>query len=161
MLHNLALGTAFISFVSYFSFLLPTNHLSWFIHPPVTEYYKMPKLYLMDDYDLCMDIPDNLTVYCITTVILKPNVSLALWEYIDEFSRNRKKHFRHDRLQRGVCVNKCQAMLGELDEYTLQDLYQPEFVYENEASGFSGVICLHSLHLINYLSEEYALPLLS
>lgn len=85
----------------------------------------------MDDFDLCMD-QDNMTVYCITTVIIKPNATLPLWDYIDEFSRNRKKHFRHDRLQRGVCVNKCQSMLADLDEDTLLGLYQPEFEYENE-----------------------------
>lgn len=99
---------------------------------PVTEYYKMPKLYIMDDYDLCMDQPDNVTVYCIATVIIKPNQTLPLWEYIDEFSRNRKKHFRHDRLQRGICVNKCSGLLADLDEDTLEGLYQPEFEYENE-----------------------------
>lgn len=97
----------------------------------VNEYYKMPKLYLMDDYDLCMD-KDNLTIYCITTVIIKPNATLELWDYIDQFSRNRKKHFRHDRLQRGVCVNKCQVLLEDMDQDTLEDLYQPEFEYENE-----------------------------
>lgn len=102
----------------------------------VTEYYKMPRLHLMDDFDLCMDQPHNLTVYCIATVILKPNTSLPLWEYIDEFSRNRKKHFRHDRLQRGVCVNRCSDLLSELDEYTLSDLSQEEFEYENEVSRF-------------------------
>lgn len=92
----------------------------------------MPKLYLMDDYDLCLDQPDNLTIYCIATVIIKPNSTLPLWDYIEEFSRNRKKHFRHDRLQRGVCVNKCNGILGELDEEYLETLYQPEFEYENE-----------------------------
>lgn len=95
----------------------------------------MPKLYLMDDYDLCMDQPDNLTVYCITTIVIKPNETLALWDYIYEFSRNRKKHFRHDRLQRGVCVNRCTALLSEMDEYTLESLYQPEFEFENEVSA--------------------------
>lgn len=100
----------------------------------MTEYYKMPKLYLMDDFDLCMDQPDNVTVYCIATVIIKPNITLALWEYIDEFSRNRKKHFRHDRLQRGVCVNRCSVLLNDLDEFSLDQLYQPEFEYENEVT---------------------------
>lgn len=90
----------------------------------------------MDDYDLCMD-QDNLTIYCITTVIIKPNVTLDLWEYIDQFSRNRKKHFRHDRLQRGVCVNKCNVLLEGLDEDTLDSLYQPEFEYENEVRAQS------------------------
>lgn len=97
----------------------------------------MPKLYLMDDYDLCMD-KDNLTIYCITTVIIKPNASLELWEYIDQFSRNRKKHFRHDRLQRGVCVNKCQVLLEDVDQETLESLYQPEFEYENEVGHISS-----------------------
>lgn len=101
----------------------------------MTEYYKMPKLYLMDDFDLCMDQPENLTVYCIVTVIVKPNQTLPLWEYMDAFSRNRKKHFRHDRLQRAVCVNKCQSLLADLDDETLETLYQPEFEYENEASS--------------------------
>lgn len=98
----------------------------------MSEYYRMPKLYGMDDFDQCMEREGNLSVYCIARITIKPDESLDLWNYIEEFSRNRKKHFRHDRLQRGVCINRCKELMHPFAYSTQMSYFQPEFEFEDE-----------------------------
>ncbi|XP_055708626.1 nose resistant to fluoxetine protein 6-like isoform X1 [Phlebotomus papatasi] len=97
----------------------------------MSEYYKMPKLYLMDDYDRCLD-EYNASTYCIASSIIKPNATSALWEYIEKFSSNKKKHFRHDRLQRGICINLCQELMDHFDPEEQMSYFQEEFPTDNE-----------------------------
>lgn len=49
----------------------------------MTEYYKMPPLYEMDDYDRCMEeFPNIKSTYCYTRTQIKPNESSELWLYV-------------------------------------------------------------------------------
>lgn len=83
----------------------------------VTQYYQMPDLFQFDDYQKCMaEAPDEITpAYCIVNTFIKPDRSSQLYSFIHEFSGKEKQHFRHDKLQRGVCVEKCLKLIEELD----------------------------------------------
>ncbi|KAJ6641727.1 Nose resistant to fluoxetine protein 6 [Pseudolycoriella hygida] len=99
----------------------------------MTEYYKMPPLYEMDDYDRCMEEFPNLSnVYCYTRTQIKPNATSALWLYIQSFSSNAKRHFRHDRLNRGICMNWCKAKVKNFDKHTQRDYYVKHFDNDTE-----------------------------
>lgn len=90
----------------------------------------MPDLYQMDDYEKCLglqnDFESNEALYCLVNTQLKPDNNSELYRYIHEFSMNKKQHFRHDKLQRGICVTKCKKIVDalgeEAEEYTVDDL---------------------------------------
>lgn len=51
----------------------------------VTEYYRMPPLYELDDYDKCMfgrEHPEKEGVYCITKTLIQPNSSSDIWKVV-------------------------------------------------------------------------------
>lgn len=88
----------------------------------------MPRLYGLEDYDRCLtEFPLIRATYCYTDVTIKPNESSSLWNYISEYTSNYKRNFRHDRLQRGLCINWCMDKLSGLSESELEDLYTPIF----------------------------------
>lgn len=76
-----------------------------------SQYYQMPAIYRFDDYELCMGINDKNAIYCIVNTYIQPDYNSALYMSILEFSRNKKQHFRHDKLTRGLCMNICQRNL--------------------------------------------------
>lgn len=46
----------------------------------VTEYFRMPPLYLLDDYDRCLqESPDIKGTYCYVRALIKPNSSSEIW----------------------------------------------------------------------------------
>ena len=51
----------------------------------MSEYYKMPRLYHLDDYDKCLSEENHSSksVYCFVDVIIKPNKSSTLWSSIE------------------------------------------------------------------------------
>lgn len=94
----------------------------------VNNYFRMPPLYQMDDYDRCFgENPptDEKVVYCFARSQIQPNESSEVWDIIQvsyitftinanktrhfrqNFSADHKRHFRHDRLVRGVCLHWC------------------------------------------------------
>ncbi|CAK1550257.1 unnamed protein product [Leptosia nina] len=70
---------------------------------PETEYRKMPALYEMDDYDLCMTEGDEGT-YCLVDFDLFSRQRSALMNFIQQYSAHTKKHFNHTQIHRAVCV---------------------------------------------------------
>lgn len=54
----------------------------------------MPALYGFDAYEQCMEN----------------------YDFIHEFSSKEKQHFRHDKLQRGVCMKKCLGLVDSLGD---------------------------------------------
>lgn len=90
----------------------------------------MPDLYQMDDYDKCLGLENNFksneALYCLVNTELKSDDSSELYSYIHEFSMNEKQHFRHDKLQRGICLHKCKMIAEALGEkakqYAVDDL---------------------------------------
>jgi hypothetical protein len=82
----------------------------------VTEYYKMPDLYEFDAFEKCMQSSDELTpAYCVVNSIVKPDSS-ELYNFIHDYSSKEKQHFRHDKLQRGICMRKCLDLIESLGD---------------------------------------------
>uniref|UniRef100_A0A182UXI0 Acyltransferase 3 domain-containing protein n=1 Tax=Anopheles merus TaxID=30066 RepID=A0A182UXI0_ANOME len=78
----------------------------------------MPPLYLYDDYDRCLDEFPERATYCLVDSWIVPNDSAPLWSVIVQFSADSKRSFRHDRLQRGLCMNRCHQLLARFDPRT-------------------------------------------
>nr|XP_026488553.1 nose resistant to fluoxetine protein 6-like [Vanessa tameamea] len=64
------------------------------------DYYSMPALSELDDYDLCLRKPD--AVYCIVDFELLEDET-PLYQYIKNFSSLSYKNYKHTKLHRGVC----------------------------------------------------------
>lgn len=82
----------------------------------VTEYFKMPDINLFADYDRCMALSphQNSPAYCVVNTFIKPDPLSELYNYIKDFSKLEKQHFRHDKLHRGICVKDCLSLVKEL-----------------------------------------------
>lgn len=92
------------------------------------QYYRMPKLYAYDDYDECFDAYDTPEqVYCVARSVVKPDNGSELYRFIQDFSADTYRHFRHDHLDRGLCVERCRRLVAGLDNSTLQQLYVEKF----------------------------------
>ena len=84
----------------------------------------MPTLNRFDDYHKCMGTYGENALYCVADTFIKPDSSSELYKFIKEYSRDTKKHFRHDNLVRGLCVNSCEKIVNKLgskaDEYYVE-----------------------------------------
>lgn len=76
----------------------------------------MPDLFRFDDYQKCMarSADDYSPAYCVVNTLIKPDRSSELYNFIHDFSKKEKQHFRHDKLQRGVCLENCLHLIDEL-----------------------------------------------
>ena len=84
----------------------------------MTEYFQMPEIYLYDDYEKCMalTVDRGAPVFCVVNTFLKSDSSSELYNYIKEFSMREKQHARHDKLQRGICVQDCLSQIEKFKE---------------------------------------------
>ncbi|XP_037044343.1 nose resistant to fluoxetine protein 6-like [Bradysia coprophila] len=99
----------------------------------MTEYYKMPPIFELEDYDLCMEeFPNHKNIYCYTRTQIKPNEKSELWLYMQSFSSNVKRHFRHDRLNRGICMNWCIPKVKSFARSTQREYYVERFDNNSE-----------------------------
>ncbi|ETN62656.1 hypothetical protein AND_005646 [Anopheles darlingi] len=91
----------------------------------VTAYYEMPPLYQYDDYDRCLAKPG--AIYCLVDGWIVPNATNPRWTVIRQFSVDTKRSFRHDRLQRGLCMDRCHQLLGRFDHRTQMKYFLARF----------------------------------
>ena len=88
----------------------------------------MPKLFSYHDYNGCMDSSANISnVYCTVRTLIKPDNTSPIWNIIEEFSRDVKRHFRHDALGRGICINWCKVVVQQLDNEGQNKLFVEKF----------------------------------
>uniref|UniRef100_A0A1A9VM91 Acyltransferase 3 domain-containing protein n=1 Tax=Glossina austeni TaxID=7395 RepID=A0A1A9VM91_GLOAU len=87
----------------------------------VSSFYQMPPIYQFDDYDKCLSV--NPSTYCIVYAEIEPKHSSQLWNQIDIYSKDVNRHFRHDRLHFGVCIERCKILLESLTVFERQQLY--------------------------------------
>lgn len=88
----------------------------------------MPAQYSGDDYVKCMIEGDDAN-WCTGWSIIKANQSNTIWNLIEKWSNDTKKHYRHDLVQWGICIKWCMDELSELDDQTKEALYEPEFPF--------------------------------
>ncbi|XP_038121399.1 nose resistant to fluoxetine protein 6 [Culex quinquefasciatus] len=100
----------------------------------MTEYYKLPKLYLYDDYDRCLQEFPSEAIYCLVDTEIKPNSTATIWPLIEKFSNDSKRSFRHDRLQRGLCMARCHAILDRFDHRTQMKYYLAHWNQSSEVT---------------------------
>uniref|UniRef100_A0A182IST2 Acyltransferase 3 domain-containing protein n=3 Tax=Anopheles atroparvus TaxID=41427 RepID=A0A182IST2_ANOAO len=87
----------------------------------------MPPLYLYDDYDRCLEEFPVRAIYCLVDSWIVPNETNAIWPVIRHFSADGKRSFRHDRLQRGLCMNRCRQLIGKFDGRTKMKYFLSRF----------------------------------
>ncbi|XP_058461156.1 nose resistant to fluoxetine protein 6-like [Malaya genurostris] len=109
------------------------------------QYYRMPKLYMYDDYDECFDAYDSPDpVYCVSRSVIKPDNRSDLWRFIEDYSNDTYRHYRHNHFDRGHCVERCRQLVARLDNNTLQQLYVEkfniDFPYIIDAHTYENVI---------------------
>ncbi|CAH0724134.1 unnamed protein product, partial [Brenthis ino] len=81
-----------------------------------SEYYKMPELFAMDNYQACMQ-PGG--VYCLASYYLHSRSHSDLLYFIEEYSNYKLKHFNHTHLHRATCVTStCISYLNKTLETT-------------------------------------------
>ncbi|CRK96295.1 CLUMA_CG009715, isoform A [Clunio marinus] len=97
----------------------------------VKSYYKMPDLYRFDDYEQCLGADYEESTYCVVNSYIKPAKSSDLYQIIEEFSSNFKQHLRHDKLQRGLCIQSCEATVRKLTNDTAK-YYVDEFPMDSK-----------------------------
>lgn len=98
----------------------------------------MPKIFRFDDYEQCMGIYDSEALYCVVNTYINPDENSKLYNFIKEFSSNRKQHFRHDKLQRGLCVNRCKSVIDEVEKIS-HDYLVAKFPMDSEVRISSSV----------------------
>ncbi|KAG6461562.1 hypothetical protein O3G_MSEX012708 [Manduca sexta] len=69
----------------------------------IFDYYSMPALSELDDFDLCLRKPD--AVYCIVDMVLLED-DTPLYQFIKNFSSSPYKKYMHSKLHRGVCASQ-------------------------------------------------------
>ncbi|CAB3240482.1 unnamed protein product [Arctia plantaginis] len=67
------------------------------------DYYSMPALSELDDFDLCLRKPN--AVYCIVDLAILED-DTPLYQFIKNFSSLTYKNYEHTKLHRGVCGSK-------------------------------------------------------
>lgn len=78
------------------------------------QYFKMPELNRFSDYDECMAVFEKEAKYCFVKTAIKPDETSELYRFIRDFSNKKKQHFRHDKLNRGVCLNSCRKIISDI-----------------------------------------------
>ena len=93
----------------------------------------MPDLFQFDDYQKCLgrNIDQSHTPYCIVNTYVKPDYTSELYNYINEFSMREKQHFRHDKLQRGICMEQCLKTIANLGDEA-ENYYVTEFPMDSK-----------------------------
>lgn len=88
----------------------------------------MPEMFVFDDFEKCMALSseENSPNYCIVNSQIKPDNASSLYKVIDEFSQKEKQHFRHDKIQRGVCVKDCLNLAQNLRDEA-ENLFTEKF----------------------------------
>ena len=100
----------------------------------------MPPQYSGDDYITCMIESDD-ALWCTNWNIIKPNRSNPIWNIIEKYSNDSKRHYRHDLVQSGICINWCKNKLKDLDDETLASLDEPLFDFNGYVSKGPIALC--------------------
>ncbi|XP_023303317.2 nose resistant to fluoxetine protein 6 [Lucilia cuprina] len=92
----------------------------------MTQYYKMPSLYDLDDYDRCLQEFNDFSMYCFVRadVIPQRDNNNEAWQAIEEISMYYKHHFQHRHLYYGICVQWCQLEIDKLAKDEANDLFK-------------------------------------
>lgn len=92
----------------------------------------MPVLNRFDNYHECLGTYGDEAVYCVADTFTKPDESSELYKLIVKYSSDTKKHYRHDNLVRGLCVNTCKEKIAKLG-YEAEKYFVEKFPIDSKA----------------------------
>lgn len=104
-----------------------------------STYYRMPDVYKFDDFDNCLGLYGSEATYCVASSFIKPDNNSELYKAIESFSSKTKQHLRHDKLQRGICLNSCKDLLQKLGNGS-QKYFVDEFVMNSKVKVKSQIL---------------------
>ncbi|VVC94097.1 unnamed protein product [Leptidea sinapis] len=85
----------------------------------VTEYFRMPPLFELDNYEQCMASEDG--VFCVVAVDVIKEPDNDVTDIIKKYSLHKLKQFNHSSLDRGICVTRsCKE--HNIDNLNMEDL---------------------------------------
>lgn len=90
----------------------------------------MPSLYKFDDFVECSNAN---SLYCVANAYIKPDKKSYLYNFINIYSNQKKVHLRHDKLQRGLCINKCESKVQSKGNYS-EKYFVEAFLMDSEVS---------------------------
>lgn len=93
----------------------------------------MPSLYKFDDFENCSKTYRDKALYCIVKSYIRPDESSELYRFIENYSSNLKQRLRHDKLQRGMCINACEEVVHNAENGSHQ-YYQQKFPIDSKVS---------------------------
>ncbi|XP_050674609.1 uncharacterized protein LOC126972073 isoform X1 [Leptidea sinapis] len=70
----------------------------------VTEYFRMPPLFELDNYEQCMASENG--VFCVVAVDVITEPDNDVTNIITKYSANKLKRFNHSIIERGICVTR-------------------------------------------------------
>lgn len=102
----------------------------------------MPSIHRTDEFEQCMEIYENDALYCVVGSYIQPDLSSNLYNFISSYSSNKKQHFRHDKLQRGLCINICSRLITELGNISENYLVK-SFPMDSKVKVHIKVLAVH------------------
>lgn len=90
----------------------------------MTEYYTLPQLYTFHNFDRCITMTQSHPKeadYCVVETEIVPNETSTVWKTILKYSNDTKRHFRHDKLEFGLCRSVCGQLLEKYERFYLED----------------------------------------
>jgi len=116
-----------VSLLSIASYAERPAEIDWY------KYYQMPPIHHHDDFIRCMHPKHRgYAIFCDVHSIIKPDNTSELWNYIEEFTSDYKRHFAHDQINTGFCVELCEKKIGKLSPQEQEALYVPEFPWREK-----------------------------
>lgn len=76
----------------------------------------MPDLYKFDNVDKCFAQFGESALYCVVNSFVKQETASDISRLIKSNFKSLKKFLRHDKLQRGLCVDECKQILEKLGD---------------------------------------------
>lgn len=73
--------------------------------------HQKPKLYELDDFNECKGKFQDWK-YCVANFHIRNKSHSKIYDFIMELSSESKRHLRHDRLMRGICMNDCTTIVN-------------------------------------------------
>ena len=95
----------------------------------------MPDLYRFENYEKCKRTYESEALYCVANAYIKPDSTSEVYQIIKRFSNLRKQHLRHDKVQRGICVNDCKLIVQRLGNISEKYLV-PAFPMDSNVNNF-------------------------
>lgn len=75
--------------------------------------FNLPTLNLYDNFQECLGLYPG-GDYCVVDTMIKPDYDSKLYNEIIDYNKDVKKHFRRDMLTRGLCIERCNKIIAEI-----------------------------------------------